>query len=219
MTRPIRLFHYWRSSSSWRVRWALEHKGVRVRELVSVDLTTDASDQPDHRKRNPMAFVPVLEFLDVPESSPMRFLSESVAIIEWLEEILPKPALFPSDPVARGKVRQLVEIINSGTQPLQNPNVGELHSADPEERKRWNQHWIRNGLAAYQDAATPHSGRFSFGDSITAADLFLIPQCRNANRNDIDVADYPLLARIVKDALETPACLASSPERYQPASS
>src|SRR4051812_25232147 len=116
----LKLYHYWRSSSSWRVRWALTYKSIPF-ETASVDLLTDETDGQDHLQRNPMGYVPVLELLN--PQSPFRYLSESVAIIEWLEEQFPTPKLLPGDPLHRAKIRQLTETINAGTQPLQNPNV------------------------------------------------------------------------------------------------
>lgn len=207
-----RLFHYWRSSSSWRVRWAFALKNIPC-EFVAVNLLSDEPESPDHLKRNPMGFVPVLEFL---ERSEDRFLGESVALIEWAERVRPTPSLFPKDLFEQARSRQLAEIINAGTQPLQNPTVSALHSADPTEQKKWNQYWIRKGLNAFQTLAQKTAGKFSIGDELSLADLFLIPQCYNAMRQEVLVQEFPLIEKIYLNALETESCRASHPDRFNP---
>ncbi len=214
----LRLYHYWRSSSSWRVRWALAHRGLPA-EMVSVNLLDDETDQPPHRARNPMGFVPVLELVDRPAGDPRRYLAESVAILEWLEETAPGPSLLPRDPLDRAHVRQLCELINAGTQPLQNLNAMDLHApSDPEARKKWAQHWIRNGLTAFEKIAGANAGQHSVGDTLTAADLVLVPQCYNALRFDVALeTEFPLLAKLHAAGLATPSGQASHPDRYAPA--
>lgn len=213
MSAPrLTLFHYWRSSGSWRVRWALELKRAAV-DLVPINLLKGENEQPLYLRKNPMGYVPVLEVDGKP-------LAESVAIIEWLEETFPERPLFPRDPFARAQARQLVELINSGTQPLQNLGVADRHSDDLEERKRWNQEWIRKGLGAYEAilAAGPKRAPFTLGDEITVPDLFLIPQCYAAGRFEVDLAEFPRIASINRAALATPECQASHPDRYAPPS-
>jgi maleylacetoacetate isomerase len=209
----LKLYHYWRSSSSWRVRWALAIKGIPC-EFAPVNLLSDEPESEAHIKRNPLGYVPVLELLD--SKDPFRFLSESTAIIEWLEETHPSPSLFSGNSLQRARIRQLAEVINSGTQPLQNLNVCQYHSTDSEEQKRWNRHWITHGLKAYETLVQETAGRFSVGDSITCADLFLIPQCYNARRHDVSLTEFPVIERIHEAALLTENCQASSPERFQP---
>ncbi len=209
----LRLYHYWRSSSSWRVRWALAIKNVSC-EYVPINLLSDEPESVEHRKRNPLGFVPVLEILD--ENPHFRHISESVALIEWLEETYPTPSLFSGDSFQRARIRQLSEIINSGTQPLQNPNVAQFHSSDSEEQKKWNQHWIRKGMQAYEILVQETAGKFSVGNTITMADLFLIPQCYNAARFDVKVSEFPTLEKIYTEALTTESCQASAPEKFKP---
>lgn len=209
----LKLYHYWRSSSSWRVRWAFALKNITC-EFAAINLLSDEPESKEHLKRNPLGYVPVLEILD--ESSKVRFLGESIAIIEWAEETHPKPSLFSGDFAQRARIRQLAEIINSGTQPLQNLNASYFHSSDPEEQKRWNRHWIRNGLQAYETLVQETAGIFSVGNSLSLADLFLIPQCYNAGRHEIPLDEFPTVAKIHAAALATESCQASSPERFQP---
>lgn len=202
------LYHYWRSSSSWRVRWALELKGLKA-QMMHVNLLDGESSREPHLSRHPLGYVPVLNV-------DGRNLIESVAIIEWLEENHPSPRLYPGDSWQRAHIRALVEVINADTQPIQNLNVVDYHTTDASEKKRWNQHFIRHGLAAYQRLAMPRAGRYSVGDQITAADLYLIPQCYNAMRFDISLSEFPLLERIHAEAMKTAECQASAPERYTP---
>src|SRR5262249_10154988 len=110
LAKDVTLYHYWRSSSPWRVRWALGLKGVKA-QLVAINLLTDENESAAHRARNPMGYVPVL-------SVGTRHLIESMAIIEWLDETRPEPRLLPGDTFDRAHVRALCELINAGTQPL-----------------------------------------------------------------------------------------------------
>jgi maleylacetoacetate isomerase len=204
----LTLYHYWRSSSSWRVRWALELKGLKP-NFVNIDLLTDESEREPHISRHPLGYVPVL-YVDG------RNLIETVAIMEWLEENYPSPQLFPGDSWKRAHVRALVEVISSDTQPIQNPSVLDYYSQDAAKRKDWAQYFIRRGLVAFQTLATPSAGRHAAGDTVTAADLFLVPQCYNALRFGLDLADFPLIKRIYEAGLATPEGQASHPDSFKP---
>ena len=210
MNEKLTLFHYWRSSSSWRVRWALKMKKIDGVEYVAVNLLTGESESQTHLKRNPLGFVPVLQVGE-------KFLVESVAIIEWLEELIPSPSLFPGNSYDRAQIRSLVEIVNAGTQPVQNLTVTDKITDDEEKRGDWNRFFIRRGLGAYQTLAERSAGKFSVGDQVTAADLFLVPQLYNAARNEIDVEkEFPLLHRIQSDAQKTAEYAASNPDAFKP---
>lgn len=136
------LYAFWRSSASWRVRWALAHKGVPF-ELVAVDLGAGAQRQPEHLARNPMGRVPAL-VLDG------HTLAESVAIFEYLEETRPEPPLYPRDPYRRARVRQVVETVNSAIQPFQNTVAFERAGADRAQQKHFAHHFNATGLAALE---------------------------------------------------------------------
>jgi maleylacetoacetate isomerase len=209
----LTLFHYWRSSSSWRVRWALAHKRIPA-EYIAVSLLSGESESPEHLARNPLGYVPVLEVTD--SAGQTRRLIESIAILEWLEETFPKNPILPKDPWKRAQVRQLVEIINADTQPLQNLAPQELHSSDPAEKKRWAQHWIKNGLHAYETVARETARIYSVGDELSVADFCLIPQVYNARRYDIDLTPYPTVLRICESAEKTESWKAAEPERFKP---
>ncbi len=205
----LKLYHYWRSSSSWRVRWALDLKGVPV-ELVPVSLLDGESESPGHVARHPLGFVPVLETSE-------GLLTQSSAIAHWIDETFPgAPALFPEDTWSHCKVLQLADIICSDTQPVQNLNVLQMHSPDPARQKEWARHFISRGLAAYEELARPTAGEFSVGDSLSWADLCLIPQLYNAARFDLSLSQYPLLARIAARCEALPSYLSSHPSRHEP---
>ena len=134
------LYQFWRSSASWRVRWALAIKGIPFTSVV-VDILQGEQLSPEHRARNPMAHVPAL-FIDG------RTLAESVAILEYLEETRPSTPLYPKDPWARARVRQVVELVNSGVQPLQNIVTQQRHSPDHDEQAAWTRFFNERGMAA-----------------------------------------------------------------------
>jgi maleylacetoacetate isomerase len=204
------LYQFWRSSASWRVRWALAVKGVPFTS-VPVNILAGEQMSAEHRARNPMAHVPAL-WIDG------RCLAESVSIIEYLEETRPAPALYPREPWARARVRQVVELINSGIQPLQNLVVLGHRSKDPEEQKAWAHFFNERGLAACEAllgsiaAEIPGDGRFAVGSSLTAADLFIVPQIVTARRFGVDVTRFPRLLAAEAAALATEHAAAALPE-------
>jgi maleylacetoacetate isomerase len=212
VTGDLTLYHYWRSTSSWRVRWMLAFKKIPVK-YVAINLLNEESLSPEHLKRNPMGYVPVLE---VPTKEKKQFLIESTAISEWLEEVHPSPTLLPKAPFDRARVRALCELINAGTQPIVNLTVNEKISDDPEERKRWNAFWIRRGFNAFEKLVQETAGEFCFGNTLGLADIYLVPQCYAALRNDVALEEFPTIARIYAHALETEGGIASHPDRFRP---
>lgn len=189
----LTLYHYWRSSSSWRVRLALFYKNTAC-ELVTVNLLAGEQKNPEHLARNPMGFVPVLK-VEQPDGK-IHHLGESIAIMEFLDEVSVQKSLLPQDPFDRAFVRQLVQIINSGIQPLHNLKVLNAAATDDAGKKKWAQIWIRDGLQAYETLILKTAKQFSFGDKVTMADLCLIPQIYTANRYQLDLAPYPTLCRV-----------------------
>jgi maleylacetoacetate isomerase len=207
MRDEIVLYHYWRSSCSWRVRWALNHKKIPHR-LIAVDLLKGEQKSAEYLRRNPAGFVPTLEWKG-------NFYSESLAILEWLEESFPQAPLLPSDAHSRMIVRQLALEIIAGTQPHQNLSVLNYFSSDASRKKEISVHFITRGLAAYERLLNGKSGTYSYGSQITFADLALVPQCYNALRNEIDLGQFPLIHGIYKRCLKTEACKTSAPEAHQ----
>jgi maleylpyruvate isomerase len=216
----LTLFGYWRSSSAWRVRTALALKGLAY-EYAAVHLLKDGGEQwkPEYLARNPQGMVPLLE---IEEGGTRRSIGQSVAIIEYLDERVPEPALMPRDPWLRARTRQLVEIVNSSIQPLQNAIVlrhlaNELKTDD----RAWGRHFIGRGLAALEKVVAETAGRFSVGDSVTTADVYLVPQLYNARRFEVDLAPFTRLLAIEAACNELPAFQAAHPDRQpdaQPAS-
>ena len=204
----VTLYHYWRSSSSWRVRCALEFKKIQAR-MIAVDLLNGENEAPDHAKRHPMGYVPVLDIAG-------HRLVQSVAILEFLDEYIPSPSLYLGNIYDRAQVRALVEIINADTQPIQNLDVMERHSSDPEEKKKWNHYFIHRGLKAFEKLCSTSAGKFSVGDHVCASDLLLIPQCYNALRFEVDLKDFPHISKIHSLCMTLLEFKNSSPERFQP---
>ncbi len=205
----LRLFGYWRSSASWRVRWALNLKSIPF-EYIPINLLKGENNTPEHLRRNPAGAVPVLDL------GQGKFLAESVAIIEWIEEVyqLKGPSFFPGTAFERARTRQLVEIINSGTAPLQIPKVQKKVSDDTQAKSDWARYWIHNGLKIFDKCCTETRGLYSVGNQISAADIFLIPQLYNAIRYEINAEkDYPALFEIYNRCLDTDPCKNSSPEK------
>ncbi len=203
----IQLYHYWRSSCSWRVRWALELKGVKV-DAIPVNLLAGEQRSPAYLQMNPLGTVPMLVINGAS-------YGQSLAILEWLDEVYPKPSLLPTDPIARMRTRQLSLMIVADTQPLQNLGAQRLHSADEEERKKWVQHWITQGLDAFERLVTTTAGTFAMGSQLTMADLCLVPQCYNAQRFAVDLKTFPTVHRIYQHCLTLPECDAAAPHRQQ----
>ncbi len=204
------LYHYWRSSSAWRVRFGLAHKGLAYESRI-VNLRASEQLTDEHRQLAPMGVVPCL----LVDGRP---LTESVAILEFLEEVAPEKPLLPRDPWLRARVRQLVEHVNSGIQPLQNLAVLDHLSRDDGERQSWVRHFNERGLRAIESALVsvekemgPH--RYAVGDELTLADLFLVPQVATALRFDVPIDPYPRVTRIYETCMKLDAAIASSPER------
>ncbi len=209
----MRLYHYWRSSSSYRVRWALSLKGLDV-EHVAVNLLLEEQSTPDYRAASPMGFVPALEVEG-------RVLTESVAICEWLDDAHPSPPLRPADPWLRARMRQLVEIVNAGTQPPQNLLVLRKVSDDKAAQAAWARFFIERGLGAFEAVvATVRRegvrGPFACGDTPSLADVFLVPQLYNAHRFGVSLDPYPLVREIHAASLSHPTHAAAAPEAFEP---
>jgi maleylpyruvate isomerase len=190
----VRLFNYWRSSASYRVRLALGFKGLAY-EYVAVNLAKGEQHQGGHRSRNPWGSVPVLE---VSDGGRPVLLTQSVAIAEYLEEVHPTPSLFPKGPVARARCRAMVELVNSGIQPLHNLQI--LNYVRDElkgDTKAWAEKWVGQGLDALEVLAKESAGEFMVGDAFTFADACLLPQLYGARRfASVDPARLPTLTRI-----------------------
>jgi maleylpyruvate isomerase len=208
----LKLYGYWRSSCTWRVRIALNFKGIAY-AYEPVHLLKDGGQQntEGYRAKNPMRTVPTLEWAD---GGIEHRLSQSLAILEYLEETYPTPALLPAEPVWRARVRMLSEMVNSGIQPLQNLAVlqhlkGELKVDD----KVFAAHWNRRGLEALETAVKATAGTYCLGERVTFADLCLVPQLYAARRFGVDLTQYPVLTRIEAACNQLPAFQAAHADR------
>jgi maleylacetoacetate isomerase len=209
----LTLHNFWRSSSSQRVRIALALKGLEY-EYVSVNLVDGEQSGDAHRARSPTGYVPCLVVDGVP-------YSESVAIIELLDERFPKVLLYPEDAHRRARLRTLIEIVNSATQPLQNLRVldylGQIGQG-PDGQSRWLHHFVGRGLASFERAMEVHAregvvGRYAYGDAPTAADAFLVPQVDAAKRYGLDLAGYARVGAAYEAAMRLEAFQKAAPER------
>jgi maleylpyruvate isomerase len=202
----VKLYGYWRSSSAWRVRIALAWKGIPY-ENQPVGLVKNGGEQhtPAFRDKNPLGQVPVLE-LDPEGDGPIRRLTQSMAILEYLEERHPTPPLLPADPWLRARARQLAEMVNAGIQPLQNlallQHVKAVLSGEPDV---WVRHFVGRGLAALESVAAEAPGTFLVGDAPTFADLYLVPQLYSARRYGVDLGAFPTLTRVEAACAALPA--------------
>ncbi|MEO6951690.1 MAG: maleylacetoacetate isomerase [Polyangia bacterium] len=206
----MKLYNYWRSSASWRVRIALAHKGVAY-TYVPIHIVNSEQHQLSYRERNPMQQVPTLE---IDDGERTLEIGQSLAIIEYLEERFPKPHLLPEDRAGRARVRQLSEIINSGTQPFQNlPMLNYLKDELGTDPKQLAARMNERGLAAVEALSTSNQTRFLVGDAPTIADLCLVPQLYSARRFGVDVEAFPTLLRVEAACNELPAFIEAHPDR------
>jgi maleylacetoacetate isomerase len=207
----LTLYDYYRSSASYRVRIALNLKGVAY-ERVPINLLESEQKGAAYRERNPQGFVPMLE-------ADGKRLTQSLAIIGWLDANYPEPRLVPEDVDDRAHVFALALTIAADIHPLNNLRVlkelARLGVAD-EARDDWYRHWVAEGFAALEALAAPRAGRFLFGDAVTLADVCLVPQMFNARRFDVPLDPYPTLVGADAAATALPAFAAAHPDRVAP---
>jgi len=209
---PFRLYSYWRSSCAWRVRIGLNLKGVE-HEYVPVHLTRGggAQNTAEYQEKNPLRTVPLLEW---EEDGKLQRLSQSMAILVFLEERYPAPPLWPRDPLLKAQAWMLAEIPNSGIQPLQNLVVTQkVKNELGGDGNAWAREWNERGLAALEGWARPLAGKFMLGDSVTVADVYLVPQLYGARRFGVDLAPFPTLTRVEQACEALDAFARARPER------
>jgi maleylacetoacetate isomerase len=209
--RPMKLvlYDYYRSSASYRVRIALALKGLAY-ERVPVNLLDGGQRGADYLARNPQGFVPMLE-------ADGERLTQSLAIIDWLDARVPEPKLLPDE--GRAHVLALALTIAADIHPLNNLRVLKRLSAlgvEQDARDDWYRHWVREGFEALEALAAPRAGRFLFGDAPTLADICLVPQMYNARRFEVDLTAYPILVRADAEAAALDAFAAAHPDRVAP---
>jgi maleylpyruvate isomerase len=208
----MKLYTFFRSSASYRVRIALNLKGLTY-EQIPIHLRRAGGEQfaASYKAINPQALVPALE-------DNGRILTQSLAIIEYLEERYPKPPLLPADPADRALVRSMALVVACEIHPIQNLRVlvhlkNHLQQSE-DDLNRWARHWIDLGLTALEQmTATPKHGKFCFDDTPTLADICLVPQLVNARRFGCDLSAYPTLLQIEKACNALPAFANAAPEK------
>jgi maleylacetoacetate isomerase len=213
MTGGIKLYDYWRSSASYRVRIALNLKGL-VYEQHPIHLVRDGGEQhtPEYRAVNPQEFVPVLV-------DGRRVIRQSLAIIEYLDETYDgEMKLLPTMPRDRARARALAQMVACDIHPLNNRRVmlflENEFGAMSEQRDLWMRHWIEQGLRSFETLIDGHpsTGQFCEGDAPTVADICLVPQVYNAQRFGVDMSAFPTIERVTGACLELRAFDAARPE-------
>ncbi len=192
----MKLYGFWKSSATWRVRIALAYKALE-HEYQPVDLLTGEGEQYEasYAQVNPLRQVPVLQVQN--QAGETVRLGQSMAILEYLEEMHPEPALLPKDPWARARARQIAEMVNAGIQPLQNHTVTlALQDQHGVDRAAWLDRWVMRGLRAIEAVVADTAGRYAVGDALSLADVLIVPQIGFAKLNQLDVSSLARLLEI-----------------------
>ena len=208
MSKPI-LYEYWRSSAAYRVRIALNLKNIAY-ESRPIDLREGTQRSDEFLELNPQGFVPMLEI-------DGNRLTQSLAIVTYLDMKNPNPPLIPAMAAERAHVTAMALAIACDIHPLNNLRVlqylkNELGQSQ-DEVDNWYRHWISEGLPAIEQMAKPRAGAFLFGDNPTGADVCLVPQLYNARRFDVPLGDFPTLLRAEENANKLEAFAAAHPDR------
>ena len=214
----LKLYTYFRSSAAYRVRIALNLKGLDV-DMAPVHLTRQGGEQlgEAYRRINPEGLVPAL--VDEEDENAQQVLTQSLAIMEYLDEMYPEPPLLPSAPLDRAYVRSIALEIACDIHPLNNLRVlrylmRELQASE-DAKNAWYRHWCEYGLAALETRINRdgRAGKFCFGDTPTLADCCLVPQIANARRLDCDLSGMPTLLRIAENCAQLDAFIEAEPGR------
>ena len=207
----MKLYSFFRSGTSHRLRIALNLKGIAT-NYAAIDLRVDEQQKEDFKAINPQGLVPALD-------TGEQVLIQSPAIIEWLEEKHPTPALLPAGADARARVRALAAMVGCDIHPINNRRILQTlrkqFGANEDAINAWCGHWISEGFDAYEAliAADKTRGRFSFGDTPTLADVYLIPQVESARRFKVDLTKWPQIMAVEKACLELEAFQKAAPEQ------
>lgn len=208
MSAELVLHGYWRSGTSYRTRIALNIKGVAYRQ-VAVDLRGGDQQSAAFRALNPQGLVPALE-------TPDGVLTQSPAILEWLDERHPQPPLLPREPGERAVVRAMAMAVACDIHPLNNLRVLKYlrHPLEHDQAAvdSWIAHWIGEGFAALEAMIARHGGRFAYGDTLTLADCHLVPQYYAAQRFSVDCSAYPRLVESARNAMAEEAVSRAHPD-------
>lgn len=205
----LKLYSYFRSSASYRVRIALYLKNIHF-EYVPVHLVNRGGEQrlTEFLQKNPMGQVPTLEDGDLK-------LSQSMAILRYLDDLYPSPALFPIEPRMAAKCIEICEIVNSGIHPIQNLSVLQKLTKDLGMNQngvsQWAKYWINKGFTGLEQTLQQTAGQFCLGGELSAADLFVVPQVYNARRFKVDMTQFATISRIEQNCLQLEAFQKAEP--------
>lgn len=206
----MKLYSYFRSSAAYRLRIALNLKGLEY-DYVSVNLLKAEQQSEDYLALNPQGLVPAMELFGGVT------LGQSVALLEWLEETHPEPALLPSEPLEKARVRSAVNSITCDIHPICNLSVTnylkEHFHADQDDVIAWYVHWMHRGFVALEQVLEQNGSQYCFGAQPGMADLCLVPQIFNARRFDIPMGQFPNITRVVDNCNALPAFADAAPEQ------
>ena len=205
----LMLHSAWRATAPYRVRIGLALKGVEY-DYVAVDLLAGEQLEPAYRAVNPQGLAPALDLGDG------HILTQSLAILEWLEETRPQPPILPRSALDRAIVRAMANIVACDIHPLNNTRVGRKLKdlgLDDTAVSAWISGWINEGFDALEPMVARHAGMFAFGDSPTIADCCIVPQVYSANRFNVDMAAWPAISSVAERTAMHPAFAAAHPSR------
>jgi maleylacetoacetate isomerase len=203
----MKLYSFFRSSASYRVRIALALKGLSY-ETISIPMRDNSHRSESYRKINPQQRLPTLELDDGTK------LIQSLAIIDYLDAIYPEPRLIPEEPLQRARVQAVAQIIGCDIHPLNNSGtrnvLTSMFGADEKSLDSWTAYWIREGFGAIDRLLEP--GPYAFGETVTLADLCIVPQVYNARRYNVPLDEFPRVLAVDATARQHPAFQAAAPE-------
>lgn len=213
----MKLYTYYQSSASYRVRIALNLKGITLDEEAYIDLTKGDQSTSDYAKVNPQKLVPALIVGD-------DVLTQSIAIMEYLEETHPANPILPKDPIARAQARAIAMAVAGDISAINNLKIrnrlkSDFGATDEDVKVKWIQHWIEDGFTAIEALLmrSKHTGKFCVGDFPTIADCCLVPQMFNARRFNCDLSKFPTIVRITEACEALPAFAAAHPSKQRDA--
>ena len=204
----MKLYGYYRSSAAYRVRLALNLKGVEC-QLVSINLLNAEHQKTEYRSLNPQGLVPMVQLDDG------RVISQSTAILEWLESEYPAVPLLPEDNFVAARMRSICHIIGGDIHPVNNLRVLKYleneHGMTADAKDTWRQHWIQQGFEAIETMLG--TGPYCMGEQLSLADVYLIPQVYNALRFNMDLNNYPKITQVFKHCNQLHAFIDAHPEQ------
>jgi maleylacetoacetate isomerase/maleylpyruvate isomerase len=205
----ITLYSAWRATAPYRVRIGLNLKGVAY-DYHALDLVAGDQHKAEYRAVNPQRLTPALDLGDGSD-----ILTQSLAILEWLDETHPEPAILPKDPMDRLRVRAMADIIACDIHPLNNTRViralGAMQVGQPRQAQ-WMERWMSDGFSTLEPMIAKYGKGFAFGDTPTIADCCLVPQVYSARRFKIDLEPYPAIRAAAEACAELPAFIAAHPD-------